>query len=210
MGSNTHTLQTHPLSLPKRAREDILYTSQVQECPLQYLSSLPNRQSHTALNACRWPMTRAHIRSPPRFHSRVVTQQGSWLVMEPVSHPASINLTPHPSAQLEPPPLSDQMVRRKRQGRGPARGLGGQRAKLEPYFIHTLLRPSVFQEHTRIHEVVCKHVQMHVYTLSNTQTHTWLHTYGLVKSHYWYFNHDKYVELHGLRICRSSTTSFSA
>lgn len=130
--------------------------------------------------------------------------------MEPVSHPASINLTPHPSAQLEPPPSFDQMAQRKRQGSGPARGLGGQRAKLEPYFIHTLPRPFVFQEHTRMHRFVCSHVQMHVYTLSNTQTHTWLLTYGLVKSHYWYFNHDKYAGLHGLRNCSSSNTSFSA
>lgn len=30
----------------------------------------------------------------PNIHSKVVTQQGSWLVMGPVSHPANINLNP--------------------------------------------------------------------------------------------------------------------
>ncbi|CAB1424292.1 unnamed protein product [Pleuronectes platessa] len=45
-----------------------------------------------------------HPTPPTPFHSMVVTQQGPWLAMDPVSHPASINLTPHPSAQLYTPP----------------------------------------------------------------------------------------------------------
>lgn len=102
--------------------------------------------SHSEVNTP--PPTNTHTHTP-NLHSEAVTQHGSLLVMEPVSHPANINLNPHPFGQHEPPPthphdpLSDETAPGKQWGSGPvgARGVtggGGQEAKLEPYFMHNL------------------------------------------------------------------------
>lgn len=68
---------------------------------------------HKALNIHRWPITRTQPPSKTPLallvHSRVVTQQSSWLVMEPVSHPASINLTHPPPPPLTPHPSNPRL-----------------------------------------------------------------------------------------------------
>lgn len=95
----------------------------------------------------------------PLSYTRVVTQRGSWLVMELVSHPASINLTPQPSAQLTPPLSYDQMAQGKHQGSGSSRrGLGRQVAKWEPYFIHTLCCGSPFSKNTHGYTGLCANI----------------------------------------------------
>lgn len=139
---------------------------------------------------------------PPSLHSRVVTQHGSWLVMEPVSHPASTNLNPHPSVQLEPP------LRLTKWPRESVRGVGWRGEGVWLWWAGSQIR-TIFHPHFtvailssrnthRCTGVVCKHIQMHEHTHGSSH---------MVWSHCWYFSHDKYVGLHGFRNRSSSIAS---
>ena len=138
------TLSKHTHSACQSSSErtcTMVCISQVQECPLQLASEQPfsllrRVAEHSTLTQTRrWPNTRtpdSHTAHPPLLHSRVVTQQGFWLVMEPVSHPANINQA------HTPPPSSDQMAQGRHQGTGPAVLLGAGWAKSQ---MRTIFHP---------------------------------------------------------------------
>lgn len=127
LGSNVHTPQTHPLISPQQAREDKhcgLHKPRARVPSSGCVGVSPSTESRTALNTSRWPSTRTTHSQPTPLSpsdSREVTQHGSWPVMEPVSHPSSINLTSHSSTSLEPPPSSDQLAQGERWGGGSRR-----------------------------------------------------------------------------------------
>lgn len=124
-----HSLKSQPVQAGKGGNSPERIRVKYKSAPFSlYLSILFSRQSRTAL-------TDGQARTPhmcPLLHRQVVTQQGSWLVMEPVSHPACTNLDPHPSVLHEAPPSSDQMAEGKRRGSGLAGGRGAANAGREP------------------------------------------------------------------------------
>lgn len=173
-----HAPNTHSAcpSRPERCTQVKCKSAPFSLCP----SILFSRQSHAALNALRWPST-THTQPPSHpttpVHSRVVTQQSSWLVMEPVSHPASINLTP-PHTPLSPartPALRlTKWLRESIGGSGLAGGGVGCvlvwassqiRTVFHPHSAEALRLP---RTHTDAGGVVCKLI----YRCTSAQTHT--------------------------------------
>lgn len=123
-----------------------------------YLSLLFTSRSHTELNSPSSP-TPPPPPTPPHPQSQAVTQQGSWLVVVPVSHPASTNPPPPPPSPA--PNTLFHLTKRpqgERQGRGPTGDVGGTRqarsqirAIFYPHFSEAIL--SSRNAHG------CKHIQ---------------------------------------------------
>lgn len=108
----------------------------------------------------------------PNLHSEVVTQHGSgWvttqqtgsitmvLVMEPVSHPANINLNPHPLVQLEPPSSGWRNSHKTALGEWASGGKGCDWRRWAGSQIRTIFYAQFILPARNTHG--CKHTQMH-------------------------------------------------